>query len=109
MDVVMEGTLHWVGLGEVLDVVIEETLHQVGLGEFLDVVLGETVHRGMTRIRSGCGTGEKISLHILEIRPKDVKLCNFVYSICSTWFQYFVPAHGTVISAHWYELEPCVG
>jgi hypothetical protein len=81
MDVMIEDTLHRVGLGDVLDVVIEETLHQVGLGEFLDVVLGEILHRGMTRSRAGCGTGKKISLHLLEIRPKEVRLCNFVYNI----------------------------
>jgi hypothetical protein len=55
----------------------------MGLGEVLDVVMEETLHRGMTRIRAGCGTGEKISLHVLEIRPKEVRLCNFVYNICS--------------------------
>jgi len=81
---VLGETLHSVGLGEFMDVVMEGTLHWVGLGEVLDVVLGETLHRGVTRIRSGCGTGEKISLHVLEIRPKDVRLCKFVYNTCST-------------------------
>jgi len=98
LDVFIRETMHRVGLGEVLVVVIEETLHQVGLGEFLDVVLGETLHRDMTRSRAGCGTGEKISLHTLEIRPKEVRLCNFVYSIysayilifsCVTWDSFF--------------------
>jgi hypothetical protein len=88
MDVVIEDILHRVGLGDVLDVVLGEILHQVGLGEFLDVVLGEILHRGMTRSRAGCGTCEKISLHLLEIRPKEVRLCNFVYNILIIIFRY---------------------
>jgi hypothetical protein len=83
LDVFVGETQHRVGLGEFMDVVIEETLHQVGLREFLVVVLGETLHQGMTRSRAGCGTGGKISLHVLEIRPKEFRLCNFVYNICS--------------------------
>ena len=70
------------GTREFMDVVIEETMHQVGLEEFLGVVLRETLHRGLTRSRAGCGTGEKISLHVLEIRSKAL---DYV-----TWFTIFV-------------------
>lgn len=82
-----------------MDVLLGETLQRLGLGEFLDEVLGETaaVVTGncsgcgaredtapwMTRGRFGCGVGEKCLLHMLEIRPKEVRLCNFVYNICS--------------------------
>ena len=37
----------------------------------------------MTRSRVEYGTGEKILVHVLEIGPKEVRLCNFVYNICS--------------------------
>jgi hypothetical protein len=30
----------------------------------------------MTRSRFGCGVGEKMLLNMLEIRPKEVRLCN---------------------------------
>jgi hypothetical protein len=83
LGVVLGETLHRMGLGEVLGEVLGETLHRVGLGEFLGVVLGETAPT-MTWSHSGSYAGEEISLHLLEIRPKEVRLCNLVYNICST-------------------------